>query len=281
MKNFKPMLAATVKDIQTLPYPMIASPKLDGIRCVKLHGMVYSRKLKLIPNLFVRNQLRSLPDNVDGELLVGNTFQDVTSGIMSIEGEPDFMLHAFDVITEQPYFHRQEMLKRITHPRLLVVPTVTVCTPTSLLEFEEKCLDEGYEGVCLRAPNGPYKFGRSTVREGYLLKLKRFVDAEAKVLAIEEQMQNTNEATTDELGRTKRSSAKAGKVGKDTMGKFKVQDCATGVEFYVGTGFSDELRAEIWANKKKYIGKILTYKSQPFGVKDAPRLPVFKGFRED
>ena len=68
------------------------------------------------------------------------------------------------------------------------------------------------------SPDGPYKCGRSTVREGYLLKLKRFADGEAVILGCCEQMHNANAAQQDAFGRTKRSSHKDNKIGKATLG---------------------------------------------------------------
>lgn len=43
---------------------------------------------------------------------------------------------------------------------------------------------------------------------------------------------------------------------------------------------NDSLRSEIWNNQSKYIGKLVKYKSQKVGEKDAPRFPVFLGFRD-
>jgi DNA ligase-1 len=148
-----------------------------------------------------------------------------------------------------------------------------------LLAYEATCLSEGYEGVMLRDPNGPYKFGRSTENEGYLLKLKRFQDSEAVILEIVEKTNNENVKEKDAFGRSKRSSAMAGLVLAGTMGAFKVKDVKTGIEFGIGSGFTDEFRAEVWANQKKYIGKIVKYKSQEIGAKDAPRFPVFLSMR--
>ena len=51
------------------------------------------------------------------------------------------------------------------------------------------------------------------MREGYLLKVKRFVDGEALVIGVTEPMHNANEAKTNELGRTARSHKKAGHGG--------------------------------------------------------------------
>ena len=53
-----------------------------------------------------------------------------------------------------------------------------------LIDYEQGAVEDGYEGVMLRDPSAPYKYGRSTVRKGYLLKLKRFEDSEAEVIDI-------------------------------------------------------------------------------------------------
>lgn len=107
-----------------------------------------------------------------------------------------------------------------------------------------------------------------------MLKLKRFEDSEAEVLGIEEEMHNANTAETNELGRTKRSTAKAGLVGKGTMGALIVRDVKTGVEFNIGSGFTAHDRTEAWKP-----GELVKYKFFPVGVKDKPRHPVFLGRR--
>lgn len=127
-------------------------------------------------------------------------------------------------------------------------------------------------------PASPYKHGRSTAKEGYLMKLKRFIDSEAVVIGIEEEMFNGNEATTNELGRTKRSTAKAGLVPKGRMGKLHVRDFKSGVEFHIGTGFTDADKAWWWAEDRR--GLMVKYKSFPVGVKDLPRHPVYLGIRD-
>ena len=75
----------------------------------------------------------------------------------------------------------------------------------------------------IRTPDSPYKCGRSTEREGWLLKIKRFEDAEAVVLDTYEGMSNQNDAQRDAFGRTKRSLAQAGKVGRGELGGFVVR----------------------------------------------------------
>lgn len=148
-----------------------------------------------------------------------------------------------------------------------------------LAQYEADCLAEGWEGIMLRAPNGAYKQGRSTTREGGLLKVKRFVDNEAVIIGFEEQMKNNNAKQVNELGRTKRSSHQANKEGKGTLGALVCRDITTGCEFNIGTGMDDALRQHVWDNQTKFMGMHVTYKSFPVGVKDAPRHPVFKAFR--
>jgi DNA ligase-1 len=131
----------------------------------------------------------------------------------------------------------------------------------------------------LRQTHGVYKFGRSTPREFLLMKLKRFEDSEALVLGIVEQRRNENEPTINNLGRTKRSSHKANKVGKGTTGALQVRDLKTGIEFEIGTGMDDAQREEFWTNDP--TGQIVKYKFQPTGVKEKPRFPVFIGLRHD
>ena len=79
-----------------------------------------------------------------------------------------------------------------------------------------------------------------------LLKVKRFEDGEAGILAVEEQMHNGNEATTNELGRTQRSSHKENKVPMGTLGALVCKDVETGIQFNIGTGFTDEVRQQLW-----------------------------------
>jgi DNA ligase-1 len=287
----KPMLADPLENMASVKWPVMGSPKLDGIRCLRVRGATVSRKFLTIPNNHVQKVMANLPDGLDGELVVpGKTFNQIQSAIMSEDGEPNFEFWVFDYVSgsvTKPYDERMAELAALALPAYC-----TKLLPVELkneLEFnayEEECLAAGYEGIMIRAPKGRYKCGRSTEREGLLLKVKRFKDSEAIVEGFEEQNENTNEAGKDAFGRTKRSKHLAGMVGKDTLGKFLVREVGDtpwkGKEFAIGTGegLTAELRQAIWNNRDKYLGKIVTYKYQPHGVKDLPRLPIWKGFRD-
>lgn len=289
----KPMLSGTLENISDVKLPVLATPKLDGIRCLIIDGKALSRKFKAIPNKHIRETLEKAVGHLplDGELIVPNgTFNEAQSSIMSFDGEPKFEYWVFDYVTDItiPYYKRMEQLGALSLPAFCkkVLPVV-VNTQEELAKIEETWLLQGFEGVMVRSLSSPYKNGRSTLKEHYLLKLKQFKDSEAKVVGFEEQMHNDNEAEKDELGHTKRSKKQENMIPADTLGKFVVVEVGDtpwkGKQFYVGTGegLTAELRKEIWTDKDKYLGKILTYKYQPHGVKDLPRLPIWKGFRDE
>jgi DNA ligase-1 len=279
------MLAETCEDINGLKYPVLASPKLDGIRCVKPDAVALSRKFIAIPNIHIQSAISSIQHKgLDGEIMVnGATFNQIQSQVMSEHGKPDFTYVVFDYVTDikTPYETRMQALAALELPSFCskLLPQI-IGTPEELLAYETQCLNQGYEGVMVRAPSSPYKCGRSTVRESYLLKIKRFTDSEAVILDFEERLHNANEAVKDELGHTKRSSHKANLVPMDTLGAFLVQDITTGLQFKVATGMDDMFRKSVWSDREQYKGKILKYKYQKAGMKDLPRFPVFIGFRD-
>lgn len=290
--NFpKPMLASPATDLHTLNYPVLGSPKLDGVRCITWGGRPYSRNGKVIPNLVLQDMLSGLP-NMDGELIIGDpTAKDVynktMSGVMSEEGVPKVTFCVFDIIPREnkyTFAQRIEMAENYANACASYVerlPHLLLESAEKLIAYEARIVDMGYEGVMIRDPNALYKHGRSTLREGGLLKIKRFADSEAIILGFVELMTNNNEKTRDELGRAKRSSHKANLAAAGRLGALMVRDVKSGVEFEIGTGFTDEQREGIWENRDAFEGETVKYKYQPAGVKDKPRFPVFLGMRPD
>lgn len=288
----KPMLAGKCEDLESLTFPVLATPKLDGIRCLVIDGKAVSRKFKPIPNHFIRTQIeKTCPSGFDGEIMIpGASFNDVQSKVMTEEGTPDFQYYVFDYVKDslsKGYEDRIEDLRTWMRTAKTMVNIVVLLpdrieTPAMLAEFEKMCLIHKYEGVMVRKPSGPYKCGRSTTKEEYLLKIKQFEDSEAEILGFEEKLHNDNEATTDELGHTKRSSHKANLRPAGTLGTLLVRDLKTKVEFGIGTGigFNDQLKLDIWKNQAKYLGKVITYSFQKHGMLEKPRTPSFKGFRD-
>lgn len=291
-KQFKPMLAGKApEDLASLDFPLYASPKIDGVRAIIRGHKVLSRSLKPIPNMFVWEQLgfRNY-EGLDGELVVGpptgmDLMQRTMSGIMSIEGKPDFTFYVFDVVSSNSgldFAARQRLLDVVRRgPRVEILQQVLIRDVAQLMEAEQTALDAGYEGLILRHPRGSYKFGRSTTKEQWMLKLKRWEDSEAEVIGFEEKMHNANAAKTNAVGRTERSTHKAGMVPAGTLGNLLCRDVKTGQPVSIGSGLTDAIRATVWHNPAKYLGKLVTYKHFAVtGVKDAPRFPIFKAFRD-
>ena len=214
------------------------------------------------------------------------SFNPIQSKFMSRAGEiPEMEYWVFDYF-EHPHYNYEYRCGELADVCKVLPEWVKPILPTMilleqrLLEYEQACLDNHYEGVIFRHPGGPYKCGRSTLLEQYMVKLKRFTDMEVTVIGFEEMMHNTNEKERDEFGMAKRSKALAGMEPAGCLGKLIVQS-NEGVEFKVGTGFTQADRKSIWLSKDLYIGKTATIKYQKHGMKDKPRIPVFKCWRED
>jgi DNA ligase-1 len=297
-QGFKPNLAATLTKPELIQFPVWASPKIDGIRCVVFGGVAYSRSLKPIPNPKVQtffSRYRNELDGLDGELVVGratdpNCMQN-SMAVMSKSNPLDegFTFYVFDaVLPNVEFWERSDYVYSKVAPwerphmaafidRVKTVPQ-HMCTRMEMLDEKEAMwLAEGYEGMMIRDHCGLYKHGRSTEREGGLVKVKRFVDAEAVIVGFEEEMKNENEATKDATGKTERSTAKAGLVGKGTLGALVVE--RGGVRFNIGTGFTASQRRELWEGKSQLLGRLVTFKHFDHGTVDAPRHPVYKAFR--
>lgn len=292
--SFKPTLAVNA-EFSKIQYPVFASPKLDGIRCAIVDGKALSRTLKPIPNRHIYGQLSSDKlEGLDGELIVGSPtsktcYTDSVSNVMAFDKTPNYTYYVFDDHSnpDATYrFRRERLLDSLGNgkwglfPQICLLEQNLISNEDDMLAYEAAKVEEGYEGIILRSPGAPYKFGRSTVKEGYLLKVKRFEDSEAEIIGFEEEMFNGNEAQTNELGRTKRSTAAMGLVGKQTLGAFRVRDCVSGVEFSIGTGLTALERKSHWLNRDTSLGGIVKYKFFPVGVKVAPRHPVFLGMRD-
>ncbi len=294
----KPMLAEQLLDVSTLRLPAYVSDKEDGIRCLLMESVrtagrriAYSRSFKPIANLHIRNTLEqsALPLGLDGELVVGTTFQQTASSVMSVAGEPAFKYRVFDWFGDGcllPFADRYAKLVELCeqfkhHSWLELLPHKLISTLDELAAYEADALRRNKEGIMLRSPNGLYKWGRSTLKQQWLLKLKRFVDREAQVTGFTEMMHNDNEQTLDSLGYAERSSCQENLVPSGRLGALVCRDLNSNITFNIGTGFTMADRLNIWRNKDNYIHKVLTYKSQDFGVKDAPRCPVFLRWRPD
>ena len=288
----EPMKASKV-DLSKLEFPCMGSIKFDGIRALVRDGVVLSSTLKPIRNKFIQDFFGSHElEGFDGELIVGDpsapdVMQVTNSGVMSADGTPDVSLFAFDLwnMPGRGFIERLEALRqrvqslesgvqslRVTASRIKLVQQYMMGSLSDVESLEAKVLAEGYEGLMLRSIDGPYKHGRSTTREGHLLKLKRFTDGEAEVIAEHPLLLSSLEGPWYKWAVEQGLCPDVGDT-IPVLGTCDVRDTKTGVEFNVGGGWT---MAERIANWGKANGRIMTYRSFPISVKDKPRFPCFQ-----
>lgn len=285
------MLAATYND-EIITFPVLATPKIDGIRALKINGSLVSRSFNSIPNNSIREYLEMiLPDGADGEITSGDSLFTTTSAVMTTQGYPSFVFYWFDWVpgsTNVPYSERVQLIKALRLPSAHILQNVVKLIPdilhnmAELAEYNSNALcktqnRDAFEGIMLRRPDGKYKCGRSTVCEMLLVKIKPYLDSDATIINTEPLMHNNNEPTLDNFGNKKRSSRKQHMVPINTLGSI-VARTNTNVVFKIGTGYTQEQRAFLWASRHDLIGQMVKYKHMGLN-KNAPRSPVFLGIR--
>lgn len=196
------------------------------------------------------------------------------------------------------------------YPNLVsAVNQITVHSKEDVEEYFEIALKEGYEGLILKDPNGRYKCGRGTIKEGLIYKVKPFVTFDAEVIGVVQSTEVNPDAEKkiNELGRSVTSKKlgdrllidKAaafeveysdlcdkclarGKTGIITKSEGECSDCSSQTHILkVVLAMTDDEKEAVWANRGSYIGKIIEYKGMLIGSKDVPRHPVMLRFRED
>lgn len=310
MKPFKPMLACDV-DFETLKFPCLVLPKIDGVRALNEGGKFSGRSLKKFANLQVNRLFQGdRYSGFDGELAVGNeTDADLcrktTSATTTINGEYIWTWHIFDLcertVADEPYKERHRMLTDYINQEqeqgrlvdLKVVPCNECNSIEEVLEWETIYLEMGYEGIIIRSPDYRYKNGRGTALEGGYLRLKRFTDGEGEVIRVIEGSTNENEAQINELGQTFRTTHQENMVPNGMIGSYVVKlltvpenlpsyiDLKVGDEMTVSAGkMTHEERRYFFENQDEFIGSITKFKFFLHGMKDKLRIPTHQSFRD-
>lgn len=293
----RPMKGVALEEDQfdQLTFPLYGSPKIDGFRCVLGEHPLTSRLSRFPNEFFHRNLSGVLPCSaiLDSEVVVGRrrgpgVLSRTSSGLTSVEGEPDFTLWVFDRpgLSDRPgwydrYLAACELIESVGHPRIKLLKHKLLLDLDDLHRYIDSRLSRGYEGVMVRSIDGPYKEGKSTLREQYLLKIKPFDTAEGRIKGWFEEQENTNEAKREVTGKLKRSSAKSGKVPKGSLGGFILDDIKDGTEVRVGGGFTRAQRVGLWRliqSGYDFQGTLVRYKKQRVGQKEKARHPGFVDF---
>jgi DNA ligase-1 len=290
--HWKPLLAATLPqdaDLSALPYPLYASPKLDGVRCMIQNGAPISRNFKAFRNPAVAKKFGFAAfEGLDGELTIGPPYgSDVynkTAGCLNSGKAEAYQVamkllrfNVFDIRTHLAFdfVTRLETLRRdYKNQGAQIVEQKLICNAAALTAYEEQMLAKGYEGLMLRAADsGAYMEKRSTLREFVLVKMKRVERAFARILEIYSLERNLN---TEKTSTGKRSSKKVGiVVDKTRIGSALLKDTKTGVEFSVSVAGDVLQKWTGWKDKSLWAGKLVAYRYQMVGTMNGvPRFPI-------
>jgi len=229
---FKPMLAPNNKvplKLEDLSYPLMASIKLDGIRCEFIKAELLSRSLKQIVNIQLREKFQPLIAYAKGHdiILDGEIYNHeipfslISSCVTTIDHDDkkavksweekciehdvdmtrekavaNMKFHIFDSIQsgylQQPFTERNDIIKNIEtdfSDIMIKIEQVIVNSKEEVEAFYLKVLDMGYEGLILKNMNGRYKCGRGTIKEGLIYKVKPLETVDAKIIEV---IQGTN-----------------------------------------------------------------------------------------
>lgn len=191
-------------------------------------------------------------------------------------------LLAMDSTYEQRYAALKFQLEMKRRAGVHLLPYEVIENAEQAQAFIDKCLREGYEGAIFRDPKAKHKHGRATAKGNDFWRFKPASTKDCVITGFEEAMENQNEAKTNALGRTERSSHKENKVGKGMIGTFLATDTATGQPVRLGPGSSTHAqRVEWFNNPDQIVGWPAEYISLDTGVKDAPRQARFLRRREN
>lgn len=265
--------------------------KLDGIRCLAVCKendiKLFTRQGQPIEGLIsVEADLCDLRQQIgkdfvfDGELLVADRdgipskeqYKQTTMIVRREGTKLGIVYNVFDVMDTEafetrccdtPYYLRRQKLDAYCfslretaaiHP----LPILYHGTDTSEIMKHlniQRGLD--HEGVMINLADEPYQFTRTNT----LLKVKVMQDCDLEITGVQEGQ---------------------GKFA-GTLGALIVDYKDTPVG--VGSGISDDMRREIWANPDKYIGRVATiqYFEETHSADGKPsiRFPVFKELREE
>jgi DNA ligase-1 len=264
-----------------------SSFKIDGVRCMIRYDSVnkclltasrggkdfsYSTK-HICENEVLLQIFKEHPSLVlDGELYIHGKSLPFISGLSrmkyynaEIHAKLDF--YVFDIVVDKQFTYRLEILKSVElalRTKALLLDDMSILDTVrfvkhedtyshgDVMEMHDRAIEEGYEGVVLRDPDGMYGYGS---RDWRMIKIKMFDDAEFTITGM-----------TD---------------GLRPEDMVFVLNSHNGKSFEAKPVGSRMLREHYRNNIHLYIGKkgcVKYFGFTPYGI---PNLPTFKYVRED
>lgn len=255
------------------PTPWLVQPKLEGDRCRAVRHndewILYSSTGLVrtsVPHINSCLNERLASTNyleLDGELYTHGMPHEMIRSIVSRtinlhEAYHTIQYHIFDIIDERPQINRREDLHNLwwkifkDGDAVEVVPTALCSDLEAVHRAYEHFLNQGYEGIIVRNPQGRYKRSRSTD----VMKLKPRNELTAVVVGMVEE--KTIDGTP-----------------KQRMGALVCRHPEVTNDFEVGTGFTHEERLRFWEHPEEIIGQLVEVYYQSFTA-ESVKMTSFK-----
>ena len=252
-----PMLANKWEDRKKyISQPFYVQPKLDGVRLLVSKDGGISRTGKIIPGTEILGKGLKEGQYVDGEAFDPNlTFEELTS---TFKTDPlKLKFHVFDYFDmnalDMTFEQRWEAVKSLKNKHYEYVKTTLVMLREHIPAVHAQHVKEGHEGTMIRDMNSVYEVGQ---RSNYLLKHKDFQTEEYEIVG----------ATTGH--------------GRDANCVVWICKTEEGNVFNARPEGTLEDREYKYANKERFIGKMLTVRFQNLTDKNVPRFPVGVAIRD-
>jgi DNA ligase-1 len=280
---FECMLAKPWEDVKKKPSMVYIEPKLDGYRCLAFVGdgrvEMFTRNGKYIEGFDgIEAELSALPDGVyDGEITgKEKAFNDMQKLVFKKGGaNKQGFFNIFDGIpildfergkSKLPIGPRKTQVVALIgepdKPFFKHLRTVEFSGPMAwddprVDELYRLYLERGYEGIMVKDADSFYECKRSAS----WAKIKPTDTYDLEVVGFEEG--------------TGKNAGKLGALIVEYKG-FKVN---------VGSGYTDVMREEFWADRNNLVGKVIEIEAQEATEnqkgEQSLRFPIFKGFRHD
>lgn len=266
--SISPMLAHTWNGVSKIEFPCRVQPKLDGVRMLvgRLGGSIIllSRMGKDVISVpHIKDAVSFLKEGqwLDGECFSPKIpFEELAGLFRRKTSDKSLVLefHVFDYFDintmSSTFDERYNILSSlpISDP-IFIVPTRTANSITNLHEFHTSYVEEDYEGLIIRKPDGLYELRK---RSRGLLKFKTMMTEEFQIVdAVEAE-------------------------GRDEGSVVWVCKVSTGETFRVRPKGSLEHRRNLFQNRHQYIGQNLTVQFQSYTDVGIPRFPVGIAIRD-
>jgi DNA ligase-1 len=269
------MLAKSYKEVSKMDWnkDWYISTKLDGVRAMifKKDGVIQTSsrggKDYNIPATHILNDpsiikiFEEHPDIVlDGELYIHGKPLSYISGLCRLEELDEkhmaLQFHCYDIVNESLIFSERLSIINTFVPseKLVIVPHIKTSTESTIMEYHNNFVANGYEGAVIRDPKKEYKCG---ARDARMVKLKMFTDDEFEIIGLVDGLRD-----------------------EDMCFLMKTKE---GNEFKAKPMGDRALKQWYRANIDSIIGKMGTVKYFGFTNTDkpVPNLPVFKSIRDN